>query len=71
MVFVHGTLDPFASSEELKAALQLISAPRAVVSVPGAGHDLQFAAKTHKMQQTTQDPLWIREAVEAFQRLIS
>ena len=40
-VFVHGTADPFATSEELAAAVALIRAPTKVVSVEGAGHDLK------------------------------
>jgi predicted alpha/beta-hydrolase family hydrolase len=40
-VFVHGTADPFASSEELAAAVAMIPAPTRVLSVEGAGHDLK------------------------------
>jgi predicted alpha/beta-hydrolase family hydrolase len=39
-VFTHGTSDPFGSPDELRAAVQLITAPTEVVEVTGAGHDL-------------------------------
>jgi uncharacterized protein len=39
-VFVHGTADPFASTEEMEAALALIPAPTKLVEIDGAGHDL-------------------------------
>ena len=38
--FVHGTRDPFASVEELQAAVTLIPARHAVLEVENAGHDL-------------------------------
>lgn len=38
--FVHGTRDPFGSIAEMKAALELIRAPRAIAEVEGRGHDL-------------------------------
>jgi predicted alpha/beta-hydrolase family hydrolase len=37
---VHGPRDPFATSEELRAALGLIPAPVSLVEIEGAGHDL-------------------------------
>jgi predicted alpha/beta-hydrolase family hydrolase len=40
-VIVHGTADPFASSDELAAAVALIPAPTKVLSIEGAGHDLK------------------------------
>lgn len=39
-LFVHGTTDPFASIDELTAALALIPAPTRLLAVDGAGHDL-------------------------------
>jgi uncharacterized protein len=39
-VFVHGTADPFASTEEMETALALIPAPTKLVEIDGAGHDL-------------------------------
>ena len=38
--FVHGTRDPFASTEEMRSAVELIPALHAVYEVEGAGHDL-------------------------------
>jgi uncharacterized protein len=40
-LFVHGTRDPFATAEELKAAVAGISAPTRIISVERAGHDLK------------------------------
>jgi uncharacterized protein len=39
-LFVHGTRDPFASCEEIQAAIELIPARTSVVSLEGAGHSL-------------------------------
>ena len=46
--FVHGTRDPFASSDELASALKLIAARTQVFTSEKAGHDLGFSrpAKT-------------------------
>ena len=43
-LFVHGTADPFASLEELRQAMALISAPTDLLAVEGAGHDLKRAS---------------------------
>jgi uncharacterized protein len=40
-LFVHGTADPFGSTEEVQGALQLIPAPTRLLSIEGAGHDLK------------------------------
>lgn len=40
VLFVHGSRDPFATTEELKTALKLISAPAQLLEIEGAGHDL-------------------------------
>jgi predicted alpha/beta-hydrolase family hydrolase len=40
-VFVHGTADPFGSSEEMQSAVALIPAPTEIISIAGAGHDLR------------------------------
>ena len=42
-VFVHGTKDPFGTTEELSEALKLIPARTELIAVPGAGHDLNRA----------------------------
>jgi uncharacterized protein len=39
-VFTHGTSDPFATIDELRAAAALIPAPTEVVEITGARHDL-------------------------------
>jgi len=39
-VFVHGAADPFGSIAEMERAIALISAPRRIVTIHGAGHDL-------------------------------
>ena len=39
-LFVHGSKDPFASSDELKTAIALILAPVQLLEIEGAGHDL-------------------------------
>lgn len=40
-LFVHGTRDPFATTEEMKTALTLLPAPHRLMEVEGAGHDLK------------------------------
>jgi predicted alpha/beta-hydrolase family hydrolase len=39
--FVQGTTDPFASPEEMRAAIQLIPTRTSLYLVQGAGHDLR------------------------------
>jgi uncharacterized protein len=39
-LFVHGTRDPFASAQEMQAAIQLIPARTALLEVEGGGHEL-------------------------------
>jgi uncharacterized protein len=39
-VFVHGAADPFGSIAEMERAIALISAPRQIVIIHDAGHDL-------------------------------
>jgi uncharacterized protein len=38
--FVHGTRDPFGTTDEMKSALALIPGAHAMLEVDGAGHDL-------------------------------
>jgi len=45
-LFVSGTRDPFGSIEELQNALKLIPARTELLTVEGAGHDLDFKKKT-------------------------
>ncbi len=40
-VFVQGTADPFGSIPEIRSALALIPAPRKLIAIEGAGHDLR------------------------------
>jgi uncharacterized protein len=40
-VFVHGTVDPFGTIEELQAAIAAIPASTRIVTIAGAGHDLR------------------------------
>ncbi|MGB9457651.1 MAG: alpha/beta fold hydrolase [Bryobacteraceae bacterium] len=42
-LFVHGTADPFATVEELRAAMTMIPAHTNLFVVEGAGHDLKNA----------------------------
>jgi uncharacterized protein len=42
-LFVHGTADPFATVEELRAAVTMIPAHTDLFVVEGAGHDLKTA----------------------------
>ena len=41
-LFVEGTRDPFATIDEIKAALKLIPAKTQLLEIDGAGHDLDF-----------------------------
>ena len=45
-LFVHGTRDPFSSTEEMQKALTLIPAKVRLVEIEGAGHDLGFEKKS-------------------------
>jgi uncharacterized protein len=40
-VFVHGTSDPFGSSQELRTAVALIPADTEIIPIADAGHDLK------------------------------
>jgi predicted alpha/beta-hydrolase family hydrolase len=39
-LFVHGTKDPFGTTEELTEALKMIPTRTELITVPGAGHDV-------------------------------
>jgi len=41
-LFVHGTRDPFGSVQEMEKALQLIPAKTNLLTIEGAGYDLNF-----------------------------
>ncbi len=49
-LFVHGTRDPFASREEIEAALKLIPTATSLLSIEGAGHDLLTGAKARRTE---------------------
>ena len=51
-LFVHGTTDPFASSEELEAAITLIPAGSKLVEIAGAGHSLMTRLNQDKLPST-------------------
>jgi predicted alpha/beta-hydrolase family hydrolase len=40
-LFVQGTVDPFGSPDELRAAVGLIPAPTQIITIESAGHDLR------------------------------
>ncbi|HTP83268.1 MAG TPA: alpha/beta fold hydrolase [Alphaproteobacteria bacterium] len=40
-VFVHGTTDPFGTTDEMQGAVALIPAPTKLIPVEGTGHDLK------------------------------
>lgn len=42
-IVVHGSKDPFATTDEMRAALELIPAPTTLVEFEGAKHDLDVA----------------------------
>ncbi len=39
-LFVHGTRDPFGTTEEFQGAIALIPAPVQLLEIEGVGHDL-------------------------------
>jgi predicted alpha/beta-hydrolase family hydrolase len=49
-LFVHGTRDPFGSTDEMMKALQLIPAKTELMQVEGAGHDLGFKGKARVLE---------------------
>jgi predicted alpha/beta-hydrolase family hydrolase len=46
-LFVHGTRDPFATSEEIQSALKPIPAETMLLSIEGAGHELVSKKKSN------------------------
>jgi predicted alpha/beta-hydrolase family hydrolase len=63
-VFVEGTRDPFASVEEMEAAIKLIPAKTELLKVEGAGHDLGFKGNRGGVELART----VREAFEKFFR---
>lgn len=64
-LFVHGTRDPFATAEELAAALALIPGRTTVVSFEGAGHDLR-AGRSRGAEHVRDAGARIRDAALIF-----
>lgn len=50
-LFVHGTRDPFGTTEELERALKMIPARTKLITVEGAGHDLGFNGKKTRKEE--------------------
>ena len=63
-LFIHGTRDPFGTTEEIGKALELIPGNTRLVEVEGAGHDLGFKAKTLHQEL----PVRIADAFQNFFR---
>ena len=61
-LFVQGTRDPFASIEEMEAALKLIPGKTSLLTVEGVGHDLGFKGK----QRVNELPAAIRQNLLKF-----
>jgi uncharacterized protein len=59
--FVHGTRDPFASTEELETALKLVPARTSVLHFEGAGHDLVGSAKRDRAERVREIAEKIRD----------
>ena len=47
-LFVQGTKDPFASPDEIAAALKLLAGKSSLLLIDGAGHDLGYTRKRAK-----------------------
>jgi len=51
-LFVHGTRDPFGSTEEMQTALAAIPAPHALVTLEKMGHELSPSAAPAILRET-------------------
>ncbi len=47
-LFVHGTHDPFGSTQEIESAMKLIPGKTKLLTVDRAGHDLGFKGKSRR-----------------------
>jgi len=63
VLFVHGTRDPFATSDEMRTAMNLIPARNRLLDFEGLGHDLAARRKI--------DPAMISRIVQAFSDFFS
>lgn len=61
-LFVHGSRDPFGSTEQLERALKMIPARTKLITIEGAGHDLGFKGKSKKEEL----PGWIFSEFSTF-----
>ena len=66
--FVHGTRDPFASTQEIEAALKLIPARTSILHFEGAGHDLVLGGKKDQAVRRAEAASNIRDSALAFFR---
>lgn len=48
-LFVHGTRDPFGTSDEMKSALRLIPAANMLLEISGVGHELLSSKSTNDL----------------------
>jgi len=64
--FAHGARDPFASSEEIEAAIRLIPAPASVLHFEAGGHDLVGSAKKDRTLRTREIAVKIRDSARVF-----
>jgi len=64
-LFVQGTKDPFASPDEIKAALKLIPGRTPLLLIEGAGHDLGFGRRATTRGRGTPEKI-----AEAFRGLV-
>jgi len=53
-LFVHGTRDPFGSVDEMRAAMELLAAPKNLLVIEGAGHDLSAGGHKEVARKTTE-----------------
>lgn len=52
--FAHGSVDPFGSVEEMRAAIAAIAAPVELSVIDGAGHDLRRRVRTRGIPETAE-----------------
>ena len=53
-LLVHGTRDPFGSIDEMRAAMELLAAPKNLLVIEGAGHDLSAGGHKEVARKTTE-----------------
>jgi uncharacterized protein len=63
-LIVHGTRDPFATSEEIQQAVTLIPGETRIIHAEGAGHDLGFGGKKrndHLIKEIARAMQWLEQ----------